>query len=89
MPMSIVLSDQSEQIVRARIKNFPSPEAVVDTALSMLDITDDCEDPEYREYVKRAIAEAETDTDPPKVWKLEEVKARLHEEWARSQTCHT
>ncbi|MBF0428394.1 MAG: hypothetical protein HQL94_05680 [Magnetococcales bacterium] len=54
-------------------------------------LEDEMHDPEYIEYLRQAVAEAEADNEPPLEWNLQEIKQRLHSDWAKKQgtPCHT
>ncbi|MBF0440188.1 MAG: hypothetical protein HQL93_13860, partial [Magnetococcales bacterium] len=65
MTLSIDLSDQATHIIQTQINRYGSADAVIESALLKMQLDDDLDDPEYLEYIRQAIEEAEADTDPP------------------------
>ncbi|MBF0180774.1 MAG: hypothetical protein HQM03_12195 [Magnetococcales bacterium] len=85
MAMNITLSEQSERIVRAKMADHGSADAVIETALAMLQDTNCWNDPEYLEYVRLAVEEAEADNAPAMRMSREAFTQSFHRMWAELQ----
>ncbi|MEO5332836.1 MAG: hypothetical protein H7839_12500 [Magnetococcus sp. YQC-5] len=78
MSMSIILSDQATSIMQSHLAQYGSAEDVIESALFRLHEDDMLDDHEYMEYLRKVIAEAEADQDPPESWNLDAIKQECH-----------
>lgn len=82
MSMNIALSEHAERIVRAKIADYGSAEAVIETAVHMLHDSNVWSDPEYLNYVRMAMEEAEADVAQPIKIGREAFIQSFHRLWA-------